>query len=124
MDVCSVLLIFYFGGLLMTDIQILATTEHDYPFGTLTDDQNQAWARLTSSGYSRLQIQRAIVRELENMDVTTWSEFQTAIERHNAGEGSYDFCTQLQWKTYRVRARLGNCTRELKRQEAKQVATF
>jgi len=92
----------------MNDIQILATTEHDYPFGTLMDDQNQAWLRLTSIGYSRLQIQRAIVRELENMDTAAWNEFISSP------------CDDLQAKTYRIRERLNNCSRELKRQESKQ----
>jgi len=92
----------------MNDIQILATTEHDYPFGTLMDDQNHAWLRLTSMGYSRLQIQRAIVRELENMDTAAWNEFISSP------------CDDLQAKTYRIRERLNNCSRELKRQESKQ----
>ena len=91
----------------MTDIQLLAITAEDYPFGTLADDQAQAWLRLTSAGYSRLQIQRAIVRELENMDVVAWNEFTSAPN------------TELQAKTYRIREQLNNCTRELKRQEAK-----
>ena len=91
----------------MNDIQILAITEHDYPFGTLLDDQRLAWLRLTSTGYSRLQIQRAIVRELENMDVAAWNEFTSSPS------------SELQAKTYRIREQLNNCTRELKRQEAK-----
>lgn len=103
----------------MNDIQILATTEHDYPFGTLMDDQNQAWSRLTSMGYSRLQIQRAIVRELENMDVQAWNQFQAAVVLYNTGHYSREAVTQAQDKTYRVRARLGNCARELKRQESR-----
>jgi len=94
----------------MTDIQILATTEHDYPFGTLMDDQNHAWLRLTSMGYSRLQIQRAIVRELENMDTAAWNEFISSP------------CDDLQAKTYRIRERLNNCTQELKRQQRKANA--
>lgn len=94
----------------MTDIQILAITEQDYPFGTLADDQHLAWLRLTSAGYSRLQIQRAIVRELENMDIAAWNEFTSAP------------CHDLQEKTYRIRERLNNCTRELKRLEARQAA--
>ena len=106
----------------MTDIQILATTEHDYPFGTLMDDQNQAWLRLTSSGYSRLQIQRAIVRELENMDVQAWNQFQAAVVLYNTGHYSREAVTQAQDKTYRVRDRHNHCARELKRQEAKQLA--
>ena len=106
----------------MTDIQILAATAQDYPFGTLMDDQNQAWLRLTSSGYSRLQIQRAIVRELENMDVQAWNQYQAAVVLYNTGHYSCEAVTQAQDKTYRVRTRYNYCARELKRQEAKQLA--
>ena len=103
----------------MNDIQTLATTDHDYPFGTLADDQRLAWTRLTSSGYSRLQIQTAIVRELEKMDVDAFNAFLRALDAYWAGDLSHEAVEQANDKTYRIRQRLTACTRELNRQMAK-----
>jgi hypothetical protein len=98
----------------MTDIQILATTAHDYPFGTLHDDQNHAFGRLAAN-YSRRQIQSAIVKELERMDVIAWNEYITAFELFMAGEYSREAVQQAQDKTYRIRERLTNCKFQLDR---------
>ncbi len=104
----------------MNSITILALGEHDYPFGTYTDDSAAAWRELTSAGYTRLQIQTSIVRELERLDVAAWNEYQDAIERFNLGEIGWEATTQAQEKTYRVRERLGLCTQELRRQQRRQ----
>lgn len=103
----------------MNDIQIIAIGEDDYPFGTYYDDCNAAYRRLTSRGLTRLQIQRSIVRELELLDVQVWNEYQTAIERFNAGEIGWEATDQAQAKTYRTRQRLSLCTQELRRQIAR-----
>ena len=95
----------------MTDIQILATTEHDYPFGTLFDDQSQAYRRLFAMGWTRLQIQSAIVKELHKQDGQAWAEFQSLIESN----ASHQDCVYAQDKTYRIRARLNACSNELNR---------
>jgi hypothetical protein len=101
----------------MDSITIIALGQHDYPFGTYADDEAHAWRDLTGQGYTRMQIQNALVRELQRLDVTAWNEYQTAIERYNAGETSYDATVQAQEKTYRVRERLSLCTQELRRQQ-------
>ena len=100
----------------MNDIQTIAIGADDYPFGTYYDDSNAAYRRLTSAGFTRLQIQHSIVRELERLDVQAWNEYQTAIERFNAGEIGWEATDQAQAKTYRIRERLGYCTQELRRQ--------
>ncbi len=106
----------------MNDIQVLALGEQDYPFGTYHDDSNAAHRRLIDAGYSRLQIQRAIVRELERLDVAVWNEYQSAVERWHNGECSREFTEQAQAKTYRIRERFVLCSRELVRQTARQMA--
>ena len=105
----------------MNDIQILAIPEQDYPFGTYSDDRDAAFRTLTSQGYSRLQIQRAIVRELERMDVAAWNEYQGAVESYKSGEYSREATAQAQAKTYRIRERFRLCARELIRQTAREI---
>ena len=95
----------------MTDIQILAATEQDYPFSTLFDDQSQAYRRLFAMGWTRLQIQSAIVKELHKQDGQAWAEFQSLIESN----APHQECVYAQDKTYRIRARLNACSNELNR---------
>lgn len=61
-------------------------------------------------GYSRLQIMRAIVRELELLDVEFWNTFQS------------DMTVENQNNCYTIRERLNDCRWELNRLEAKFTA--
>jgi len=97
----------------MTPIQIIATPFDDYPFslGQYQSDVDSAYRSL--HGYSRLQIQRALVRELEQMDAAAWNEFQSAYNAFQANESTFEMVKQAQEKAYRIRERLTQCSRRL-----------
>lgn len=105
----------------MTEIQIIATDAPDYPFGLSQYEQDKATAYrdLRNMGYTRLQIQTAVVRELEQMDVHAFNMMLRAFDAYWAGEVSREAVAQANERTYRIRQRLNNCTRELNRQIAK-----
>lgn len=106
----------------MNNIQIIATDATDYPFsfGQYYDDQCRAWGELRRN-YSRIQIQRALVKELDLMSVGAWNAFLRAFDSYQAGELSKEAVTQAQDRAKRIADRYANCSRELRRLEAKGI---
>lgn len=104
----------------MDNIKIIATDAEDYPFsfGIHYEDQMRAWSDLRRN-YSRVQIQRALVKELDFMSVGAWNAFQRAFDAYQTGELSKEAVTQAQDRAKRIANKYANCSRELRRLEAK-----